>query len=91
MVGLPIRRHRAFETNWAALPGAPELPPCSHSPSDYSFDHGKKQPESVYRAAMGCGWMTVVQSREAIPPAYTRWIGERLMERIERTSPVVVA
>lgn len=78
-LGLPIRRHRFFETNWA---GFQMNWSCRHSPNDYSFDHGSKQPESVYRDAMGCEWMTVQESREAIPPAYTRFIAERLLTYI---------
>jgi hypothetical protein len=74
--GLPIRRHRFFETNWS---GHVMTHPCQHRASDYSFDHGGKQPESVYRDAMECGWMTVLESREAIPPAYTEFVGARLM------------
>jgi DNA (cytosine-5)-methyltransferase 1 len=77
--GLRIRRHRAFETNWS---GAVDMLPCQHEPDDYAFDHGKKQPESVYRAAMGCDWMTVMESREAIPPAYTEHIGRQLMAHL---------
>ncbi len=77
--GLPIRRHRYFETNWSGLVMSP---PCQHHPDDYSFDHGGKQPESVYRDAMDCDWMTVVESREAIPPAYTEFIGAQLMAHI---------
>lgn len=84
MFALPIRRHRAFETNWGPDPVRTwgSLQPCSHHPDDYSFDHGAKQPESVYRDAMGCGWMTVKASRQAIPPAYTRFIGEWLMDHL---------
>lgn len=78
MLALRIRRHRAFETNWSCGYGLQ----CRHQKDDYSFDHGKKQPESVYRAAMGCEWMTVLESREAIPPAYTEFIGLRLMEYV---------
>jgi len=77
MFGLRVRRHRYFETNWPVPWGATN--PCGHSPTDYSFDHGDKQPESVYRDAMGCEWMTVEESREAIPPAYTQHIGSYLM------------
>lgn len=84
MFGLPVRRHRSFETNWfdpTSVWGL--LPPCGHHPADMSFDHGGKPPESVYRDAMGCHWMTVAESRQAIPPAYTRFIGERLMADLE--------
>jgi DNA (cytosine-5)-methyltransferase 1 len=75
-LGLPIRRHRHFETNWSGLVMSYG---CQHKPTDYAFDHGAKQPESVYRDAMGCEWMTVDESREAIPPAYTELIGHQLM------------
>jgi DNA (cytosine-5)-methyltransferase 1 len=57
--------------------------PCQHRPSDLSFDHGKKQPESAYRDAMGCEWMTVKESREAIPPAYAELIGHQLLAHIQ--------
>lgn len=31
------------------------------------------------REAMGCPWMTIAELCEALPPAYTRWIGKHLM------------
>lgn len=34
------------------------------------------------RAAMGIEWMTRDELSEAIPPAYTEWIGRRLLEAI---------
>lgn len=80
MFGLPFRRHRWFLTSWS---GFELVPSCEHRDSDLSFDHGGKQPESVYRDAMGCGWMSVKESRNAIPPVYTEWIGRRLMAQIE--------
>lgn len=81
MVGLPIRRHRYFEA-----PGLPFglQPPCAHESTDLAFDHGYTAPESEYRDAMGCGWMTVKESREAIPPAYTEYLGKRMRETLER-------
>lgn len=80
MFGLPIRRHRYFETNW---PFAMAPQPCQHRAEDYSFDHGAKQPESVYRDAMGCEWMTVAESREAIPPTYTEHLGSLLLAHLQ--------
>lgn len=82
-LGLPIRRHRYFELSW---PWDGLVHPCQHRPADHSFDHGGKQPESVYWDAMGCGWMTVKQSREAIPPAYTELIGHQLMQVLQAGS-----
>jgi hypothetical protein len=82
-LGHPFRRHRHFETNWS---GTTLNHPCQHRRSDYSFDHGSKQPESVYRDALGCQWMTVQESREAIPPAYTEHIGEQLLAHIRQVA-----
>lgn len=31
---------------------------------------------------MGIDWMTWPEIREAIPPAYTEWIGRQLMESL---------
>ena len=78
-LGLRVRRHRWFWTSWGQFAMAA---PCRHAPSDYAFDHGGKQPESVYRDAMGCEWMTVRESRNAIPPAYTELIGAQLIDHI---------
>jgi DNA (cytosine-5)-methyltransferase 1 len=36
--------------------------------------------ERAYADAMGCEWMTNREGRQAIPPAYTEFIGRRLME-----------
>jgi hypothetical protein len=85
MFGRPFRRHRHFETNWSGLVMSLG---CQHRSSDYSFDHGAKQPESVYRDAIGCEWMTVLESREAIPPIYTSHIGARLLSHIESVAAV---
>lgn len=76
MFGLPIRRHRYFEIPSFAWFLTPD---CQHRASDYSHDHGSKQSESVYRDAMDCQWMTVHESRQAIPPAYTEFLGRQLL------------
>lgn len=81
-LGLRIRRHRYFETNWSGLMMSHG---CQHRLTDYSFDHGAKQTESAYRHAMGCEWMTVQESREAIPPVYTEYIGGQLMAHLKAT------
>ena len=75
-LGLPIRRHRFFETNWSGLVMAH---PCQHQDTDLAFEHKR---ERAYADAMGCGWMTAREAREAIPPAYTELIGHQLMQHV---------
>lgn len=78
--GLPVRRHRYFE---APVLGLVLSPTCQHRDSDYAHDHGGKQTETQYRDAMQCEWMTVQEARQAIPPAYTRWLGQQIIKYIE--------
>jgi DNA (cytosine-5)-methyltransferase 1 len=82
MFGLRFRRHRHFE---APCLGLALTPDCRHAPGDHSFDHGGKRPESAYRGAMGCDWMTVQESRQAIPPAYTLYLGRLLLAALGGT------
>lgn len=76
MFGLGIRRHRHFETNWLYDP----VPACKHQKDDQAFLHRDDIP---YLEKMGVYWMTVREMREAIPPAFTEWIGQKLMDYLE--------
>jgi hypothetical protein len=76
MFGLPIRRHRHFETSWG---GWQMTTPCQHRSTDLPFMH---KGERRYADAMGCDWMSARSAREAIPPAYTEHIGALLLEQI---------
>jgi hypothetical protein len=75
-LGLAVRRHRHFETNWSGLM---MTWPCQHRASDLAFEH--KQ-ERAYADAMGCEWMSNREARQAIPPAYTEWIGHQLLQHV---------
>lgn len=47
---------------------------------------GRARPDSVSieigRAAMECSWMNISELAEAIPPAYTRYIGSKLLNTL---------
>lgn len=75
MFGLDVRRHRWFLTSWS---GFVLVPPCQHR-GLLPFIH---KGERAYADAMGCGWMTNREARQAIPPAYTEWMGGHLMEEV---------
>lgn len=68
MFGLRIKRHRVFMVSW---PLYSLLPDCQHE-GLLPFMH---KGERAYADAMGCHWMNKTEAREAIPPAYTAWLG----------------
>jgi hypothetical protein len=72
--GLNVRRHRAFETSWGT--GGDLLPPCWHRKGLLAFEH---KGERAYADAMGCTWMTNLEARQAVPPAYSEWIGRQFL------------
>jgi C-5 cytosine-specific DNA methylase len=85
MFGLPIIKHRQFETSF---PIFAMLPSCNHA-NVYNPWSGKGRSADKLRAAMDTPWipMSGGASRKAgvtgdlfnaIPPAFTHWIGERL-------------
>ena len=71
--GLNVKRHRGFRRgNWAAFD---LLPPCQHVRL-LPFMH---KGERAYADAMGCEWMSKEEGRQAIPPAFTEYIGRQLL------------
>lgn len=90
---LPIQRHRYFEVPW--LPFS-LLPVCRHPrisvvPSGHTNHriNGARAPGNKVdeiRLAMDIDWMTGDELSQAIPPAYTEWIGRQLLAAIERAA-----
>jgi DNA (cytosine-5)-methyltransferase 1 len=77
--GLNVRRHRVFERgNWS---GFELVPPCAcwRNPDLLPFEH---KGERAFADAMGCTWMSKFEARQAIPPAYTQFIGEQLIDAL---------
>lgn len=88
-LGLPIIRHRRFESNILLL-----FPPCPGHDVIYSGNANMSKrggasgvmgiPDGMdAREVMEVPWMTQREARQAIPPAYTRYIGRMLLEATE--------
>lgn len=87
MFELGVIRHRYFEINprhaWL-------VPDCQHNGSVSDGDyvtvagHGGdgKAALHLWKAAMGIDWMTKEELTQAIPPAYTEWIGRQLLKAV---------
>jgi DNA (cytosine-5)-methyltransferase 1 len=84
--GLDVRRHRYFESN---IPLA--APPCNHAwqtprfpPATNRANLRRTVEVGAYRCeryaadAMGIDWMTRAELTEAIPPAYTEFLGRQI-------------
>lgn len=90
--GLGVRRHRRFETNWTVW----NPPACQHhlqpEPLDVTGTGGPggrhRKPRSLQEAreAMGVDWMSRPELSQAIPPAYTEFIGTQLLEAIRKAA-----
>lgn len=95
MFGLRVYRHRLFECNpvifWSPFS-------CNHNfrcgPSKGVY-HTLETDEIITcvghnfqaksgRIAMGIDWMTRDEIAQAIPPAYTEWIGKQLLQHLRR-------
>lgn len=90
-LGLPLRRHRRFESNVRLEPIACDhkrfnvprywtswRPNGEHRLSTVVQVYGNGGGSHEWPAAMGIDWMTKHEMAEAIPPAYTEWIGLQL-------------
>ena len=88
-LGIRVRRHRLFETNWP-LEGVA----CDHGrfkdrpfPGSSNRPNGRtvlnvgeyRVPLSVQRRVMGMPWSDLYGISQAIPPAYTEHIGRQLL------------
>jgi DNA (cytosine-5)-methyltransferase 1 len=87
--GLDVRRHRLFESNIPLM-----APPCDHSWQTPRFKPATNRtnlrrtvevgvwriPLDVQQKAMGIDWMELRELSEAIPPAYTEWLGRQILD-----------
>jgi DNA (cytosine-5)-methyltransferase 1 len=89
--GTVIQRHRIFEAPWFV--GL--TPTCNHesgntitvtghgTTSGNRATLGRNVPVAEMQSAMGIDWMNRDELSQAIPPAYTLWIGKRIMEAMK--------
>jgi len=99
MFGLKVKRHRYFETNFFEFRLSPTSCACkgragyTASNDGFSSFANKAKLISVAghnfavddaRLAMGIDWANQSGLSQAIPPAYTEYIGKYLIEAIER-------
>jgi DNA (cytosine-5)-methyltransferase 1 len=86
---LQVYRHRLFETSFP-LPQPPHVP---HTARQVKMGRPAESNEWLQvvgnfsgaeraREAMGTPWMTRSEMAEAIPPAYTEWVGRFLLDHI---------
>lgn len=86
MFNLPVRRHRNFETSWLHLMGLR----CDHANQGRAITitghgggveskHSKKGIRAEWPEYMGMLWATPKECTQAIPPAYTEYIGRELL------------
>jgi DNA (cytosine-5)-methyltransferase 1 len=96
MFRLDVRRHRLFETSWFSL-DRPDCQHHRWTPQFRSLDRRIKNPSRVvgvhghinYRGefaircrAMGVDWMTNAELSQAIPPAYSEFIGRAALQAL---------
>lgn len=93
--GLDVRRHRIFEADFPVL-----APPCSHGWQRPRFQQASNRanrrrtvevgvyriPLKVQSAAMGVDWMRLDELSQAIPPAYSEFIGRAFLAQRRRVA-----
>ncbi len=94
--GLRVLRHRLFESNVVITPLTCKPHPLCHTLDKRKAHYGKTDEWTDFvsvngggncsaaaaRDAMGIDWMTKAELNEAIPPAYTEYIGKQVMQYV---------
>lgn len=86
---LKVYRHRLFETSFPmwAPDHRPHIAPQIKMgrpirQGDFIHVVGNFSGVAYAREAMGIDWMSRDELREAIPPAFTKWIGDQLLRQV---------
>ncbi len=94
--GLEVQRHRLFECSFYLMtmpcvhsrqkqdkPPLHRLTGRSRVVGCYGHGRGKGDDKALWSKAMGITWMTRQEMAQAIPPAYTEFIGNELMRQLQ--------
>jgi len=90
MFGLLLLRHRLFECHPTILMSPRccahrrAVVECGRKPDrakHYAGLYGGFSDKEFAQAASGIDWMTTREMAQAIPPAYTEWLGREMIER----------
>jgi DNA (cytosine-5)-methyltransferase 1 len=96
--GCELQRHRLFMANFPISPpgpcahsGGPVIGVYGGHGRKRSAKHGGRGTRDVWEGghvaacseAMGMDWATLEEMSEAIPPAYTEWLGRQLLAHIQ--------
>lgn len=95
--GTRVIRHRLFETNWPLVAPPHGKHPLVYTMDKRKAHYGKLNEwtspvqvtgggncsKAAAADAMGMDWCTKEELNEAIPPAYTRFIGGKLIQHIQ--------
>jgi len=85
MFGLPIFRDRYFEIV-PPIWFAPAVPRYDFEPVPINGSSIRYPLADEMRTAMQIDWMTKMELRQAVPPAYTQFIGQHLLQILEYRS-----
>jgi DNA (cytosine-5)-methyltransferase 1 len=93
-MGLRLRRERWFETSWQAFGlmqphyhDGPVVSVVGHGTPTWAREQlGYNPTIKDYREAMGITWMNRDELSQAIPPAYTEFIGRQLIAAVKRNA-----
>lgn len=94
--GLRVLRHRLFEASFPIVQPAHPKHPLVFTHDKRKAHYGRLNQDTSFvqvtgggnatvankRAAMGIDWMTGSELNEAIPPAYTKFIGEQFLAQV---------
>ncbi len=90
MFGLVVRRHRNFETSWLMF-----QPTCHHEKQGRPITvtgqgggrprpHSWKGIKAEWPSYMEMSWATPAECTQAIPPAYSQYLGKQLIQYLEQ-------